>query len=832
MATKPDDLYGTGGSVAADVSENGSGASSMGVHADASDFGGQVGQAEQGAGQAVEKVSQDVSNIATEFARTATEAKANDTIINQVAPAAADLRSTYDKLDGPDKVNGYHTYVSGLQNLNSNFIQNATSPYEKQILGSWMSRHISQEIDGASREMVANVNQNFTDGLTKKTELDSMNAANNYNNPAVVDQSQQSINGNITLQYMHQGYDPTNPDHAAVIDDAQRQATGNMASGMINRALQNNDPAAANDIRAKYSTSIAGYQQLPIDNTLHVANMNQTGTNGSQALQKGQPIPPSVGVPVPQVQAAVAKAAQDNGIDPNHALTVAWIESKDGQNVGKRGDIGQTGKPATNIEEQASNMAEQLKESQQVATNALQRPAEPWEQYMCYQQGSAGGTALLKATNSTPDAKAVDVLTPFYGSSKVALSAIVNNGGNATMSASDFSNFIKQKYNDNAARAQSDIPPAQSVAQANPTGSETVTTVSPSQTISDAFLAPHQQTGPVVQPAASPRQALDNFDNAYPDMVARANQIPNLQARQAVLNGLKTDRGSLAAQATAYSGKLITQAQQLAVDPTFTDMNQVPPDMAASLLENHPDTITYLRNAAISNQNKSSGGISEEDKHYGSGAFDLMRQVHNGTIKSSDELMAHLPGGGKGDDLTMAGYDRLSKEFAKDPETQADNAMKTQAFKTIKNQISAQSKYTNISDPTGEALYSQAMPKLFQAIDEGRANNISMGELTDPTNKHWIGNVVQSLKRDPVQMNIDLMNEDSKPPVASSSENVWNTVPEAFQQNPTAKPTFSSIYSQYKGESDPVKKAALKKQAQDLGLVRADSTGPQVPLAQ
>lgn len=113
---RPSDNYGTFGSVADNVSQDGSGASSMGVHANADDFGGQVGQAVQGAGQSVEKVSQDVSDIMLKQAQMANETAMTNADIN-TAIQAGKIRADYMSKTGMAAYNSFPKFQTDMQGL-------------------------------------------------------------------------------------------------------------------------------------------------------------------------------------------------------------------------------------------------------------------------------------------------------------------------------------------------------------------------------------------------------------------------------------------------------------------------------------------------------------------------------------------------------------------------------------------------------------------------------------------------------------------------------------------------------------------------------------------
>lgn len=801
MPQKPEDIYGTYGGVPQVPSAipEGGGARPLETRANPEDFGGQIGASVEKLGGASQQVGQGVVELSTKFAQEATEAKVNDDYANKYAPAAAQLREQYDSLRGQDKIHGYQSYIGGLQSLNHQFTGDQFSPYGKQIMSGLIDRHVAGEIDGAKRELVQSQNEFSDRAATSKIEADQDYAASNYNNPATVDQVNKSNDATILMQHIDKGYDPNHPDDREVIQDAQKSAAGQTAVKMIQSAVSRGDATAANNIRATASDAIPGYQQIAIDKTLHTENMRQTGINGATALKSGQPLPETVGAPPAQVQSVVADAAQSGGVDANHALTVARIESSMGQDVGSRGDIGQTGKGG-NLQEQATNMVTELKKSETIASNALGRPAQPWEQYVVYQQGAGGGPALLRAATENPNAKAIDVLAPLYSNPKDAKSAIVNNGGNDTMTAGDYLNHVHDVYEQKSGHAACTF--------SNPQGDDS---------LGKQIVAPHQDTGPVLQPAASPRGMLNNFNEKMPAMMERAAAIPNIEVRANVMKMLNSDREKLQIGANAYSAALVDKATKLAVDPKFTDMNQVPSDMASALLSEHPETMRYLENMSKENLERGGGSISKDMKEYGSGMYGLMRDIGDGKVNNVTDLMKHLPGNdGTGGDLTIAGFDKLKGMMAKDPESQAETMMRSQAFKVIKRQLSGEDDALGIKDPQGEKLFAMALPKLFKSIEDGHTQGLHGSDLYDPSSKNWIGNTVASLKRSSTQMSIDMLNESGETQKTTSAQGGERT-PETIRQ-------------EFLGTTDPTKRAALKKELIDRGFIR-DDTMPEAPIA-
>ncbi|MGI9169923.1 MAG: hypothetical protein ACR2FH_07065, partial [Caulobacteraceae bacterium] len=78
----------------------------------------------------------------------------------------------------------------------------------------------------------------------------------------------------------------------------------------------------------------------------------------------------------------------------------------------------------------------------------LGRAPTPGELYLAHQQGIGGATALL----SSPNARAIDVLTPIYArqygghASAVARQAVVRNGGDPNMTAGQFAQHVEQYF--------------------------------------------------------------------------------------------------------------------------------------------------------------------------------------------------------------------------------------------------------------------------------------------------------------------------------------------------------------------------------------------------
>jgi hypothetical protein len=155
---------------------------------------------------------------------------------------------------------------------------------------------------------------------------------------------------------------------------------------------------------------------------------------------------------------AVSTAAQNLGVDPVEAQTVAHLESRGGAAADRPGskytgvfqmgndEFSQNNPGGTrgNVADEAQAGVANLKRIQPLADAAVGGTAQPWQTYLMHQQGDAGGAALLKAD---PAQNVVAALAPAYkGDRQAATSAIVGNGGNPNGTVGQFTSAWQQKY--------------------------------------------------------------------------------------------------------------------------------------------------------------------------------------------------------------------------------------------------------------------------------------------------------------------------------------------------------------------------------------------------
>lgn len=839
----------------------GGGGTPFSVRSSPDDFGA-------GVGKAVERLGNIEFDVANKFAEEASEAKANDILANQWSPETTKMRTAYDSLEGPDKVHGYEAYVNGLKSYQKGLIENETNPHTKKILESYTTGRVISDSEGAARDLAVWQKQFNNESTYSLIKSQNDYAAGNYNNPALVQSVIDQNDAQIERLYIDNGHDPVTPEGQAIIGEAQRTARGETATKLITRAVQTGDISTANSLRSEYGTVIPGYQQLHIDNLLGVENLKYTARQTTQALKSGDPLPQPMGAPPIRLQVQVANMAHSNGVDPNTALAYIRIESSDGTDLGKRGTIAQD-KHGGTLDEQIARLPAQIKQNEQTATNALGRQAEAWEGYVVHQQGSGGGAALLRAVNSGDNRKAVDILKPFEDKEKGynALAAVVENGGNSTMTAGDFVGFIKQRYEDCAKRAKCDFgnydalntklsPEKEAAFQVwkakyapkdsgadydlrgafqaglspdektghwpdtfkkpnHPTFSdqskfakdypdlagrwEGEAFISPTKRApGQAILVPHETSGEAVQPAATPIQALQNFNKKAPGMIQRINEISNVEVRESVMKEFSRDKATNEAAAESYKAAIQHDAQQLAVKPDFTSTDQIPPELRAQLLD-VPETMHYMSTMAEYNQTHVSGAITKDMREYGTGYFDLFKRINlpadnPNRITNVMQLQEQLGG-----PITVAGYKDLVNELSgtRTPGGKSEGEMKSIFLEKAKASLVLYN-----GDLAGLDKFGALTAWFSNAYQKARSEGKSADALLNPDSADYMGKAIAAFNRTP-------------------AERIADRLKDPLQYEPP-KRTLDMIINEAKATDDPAKKAALKAEAVSLGLVRGE----------
>jgi len=231
------------------------------------------------------------------------------------------------------------------------------------------------------------------------------------------------------------GHDPlTGKD--ALDDYAVSGVKGAAGGGVIAGAMGGAKHKGATDPEAGVPGAAA-----PIDTTQPHDLLTGPRNPGDQQLDLFPDAPETS-----PVVGTIRKAAEKYGVDPTTLTTIARIESNldpSAQNpkssagglfqfVDKTAGLyGLTDKmdPAASADAAARMTAE----SQAYLSKRLKRTPEPWELYLAHQQGPGGAARLLQ----NPDAPVTSILGE---------DAIVNNGGTVDMTAGEFANIWKDKF--------------------------------------------------------------------------------------------------------------------------------------------------------------------------------------------------------------------------------------------------------------------------------------------------------------------------------------------------------------------------------------------------
>lgn len=320
--------------------------------------------------------------------------------------------------------------------------------------------------------------------------------------------------------------------------------------------------------------------------------------------------------------------------------------------------------------------------------------------------------------------------------------------------------------------------------------------------MSDAIMAPHTATSPPVLPGATPLQDLQNWNSRVPVMVDRINQITDPVRRQAIQEKWNKMDADYKRRAEAYSSDIISQSHQLASDPKFTDINQMTPDMF-TVATDRPAIMNYMQKMADENADKALGVTGKGAKEWGRNFLDVNKKLADGTIDTPTKLMEHV----MSDDITPAGFDKLyaqnfGKEASNTPESKSDEFMRNSLLKDL------EAKYVmGPNDSEGREKLNAVLPTVFNALDNRDKNNLTMGQLTDPNDPHYVGNLIKGI-RSPVQTAISAINN-----TGMTNDDLWR---------------------QLKRTTFPVERARLIKEAEDRGLIQKSADAepdPYKPIA-
>lgn len=841
MATRLDDLYGTQGGTPPQTEVNGTGARDLSVKANPDAFGAGVGEAVTKAGDTAQGLVQQYQNIYT-------EAKANDTYANFYVPAAAKARAEYDQLPADAKISGgYDTYISNLQKIGQEATSMQPSLVGQKMIESQVGRHRASEVDSTSRENTQNLLAYSDQAGLDKVIAGTNDAVQNYADSAARAKGYSILEGHATITAMNQGADPTTPDGKAKINDTTDAQQGALACKFVDQAIKNNNLPVAFDVKREAGLKIPPAQYSQIDKNLDTLSLDQHASQSATAIVQGKPIPHAIGVPPAELRAMAVNNADTHGVDANLSLATMFIESSNGTNLGNksRQSIGQdqesVGKSPA---EQIDTMNRNLKEADGYAKNRFGGVAQPWQSYAYFQQGKPKGDALFKAQVTGMNENVLDVLEKVHGADgnpigrQAAMEDVVGNHGDIRGTASDFLNSLQEMYERKSKLSAIDMPnmspipsstetaatgivppvvtaqstvsgpapphsiiapaeaaelPSNQVPQGIPVPAEQVVTAPKG----DVITAPHTATSPPVLPGATPIQDLQNWNSRVPVMIDRINQIPDPVRRAAIQEKWNKMNADYQRRAEAYSSNIISQSHQLASDPKFTDINQMTPDMF-TVATDKPAIMNYMQKMADENADKALGVTGKGAKEWGRNFLDVNKSLADGTIDTPTKLMEHV----MNDDITPAGFDKLyaqnfGKESSKTAESKSDEYMRNSLLDNLK------AKYVmGPNDDEGREKLNSVLPTIFKALDNRERDGLTMGQLTDPNDPHYVGKLISGI-RTPSQTAIANINN-----VGMSNDTLWR---------------------QLKKTTSPMQKATLIKEAEDRGLIQKSAAAEPAP---
>lgn len=473
--------------------------------------------------------------------------------------------------------------------------------------------------------------------------------------------------------------------------------------------------------------------------------------------------------PVPHM---IVQAATDSGVAPVHALTVAKLESSLGAAADMPGNthtgvyqIGPNewtqygGAPAERGDQGAQIRVGMtgLKHAAQVTDTALGRQSQPWEQYLTWQQGDAGGPTLLKAD---PTSNVVDALASAYNGDRATASlAIARNGGSPTMTSGDFVGLWRAKYQD--AEAQVGGIPAPNTA--TPAAGQQTETAAVQRILQDPSL----------------KDRPEAMEHAL-GMVSRQFAIQR-QERQ---------------EASTQAGN--TYITQMLKDPFKVDIRHIADD--PSLTGEQKWNLSRMLNEAVSGTRG-----DKQATEYGSGIYKFLQMVTpqpgqptgavinplGQTIQppttttippqltDPTALWGKVPTG----ELTIAGVEKLTQimQGSKTLDGQNDNRLLTQFIDASKQEISKHGGLGGLQrDPKGEQLFVDFLTQAMPAFSAGRAAGKSAADLLNSKSPDYIGKIIPQFIRPQsvwVKDLIDANGQDATPEASASAGLDLTTAP-------------------------------------------------------
>lgn len=701
---RSEDIYGNFGSVPAETSVNGSGAQPMHLQASPEDFGSAIGKGLSNVGEQSQELAQHYQEMAV---HTAT----NDAYVNGYAPAVNSLVSNYKKLSGTDALQQLPAYQQQLQQVNAQYL-NSGSPMQRELMGQLVSRHTISTMDNMSNHADSQYAQHEEIVNKQSIQNASDEASNNYTNPDVVEFNVNRAKGLSTLYYGDKiGHDS---DSQPVVNQMAKEEASKVVKSAIDTALDNGDYAAANSYKNKYSDVLSGKDLVSVEKSVSSLNITSNAKSFVDNVLSGKPAisPDTPHYNELQTKATVANIAQKENFDPNIAFALHGTESDYGRGIkpdSPRKDDFQTDPKLRDSDHQGNDLESSAHNAFKIwnanssdLTQRVGRQISPSEGYLAYNQGGLGASLLLNAGPNETAVQALAKTMPIADAQK----HILQNGGTATMSASDFTNHIE-----NAFMVHYDSQ------KVNVAGN-----------VSDAIRDQSKIQLPAMQQASNPHEYFNQLNDRLPSAQSAIDSIPDDKVREAADKQLKLKYEQAKLSDNAWKNTQAQAAQQYAQDPRYTSMDQVPQTVKNTLQD--AGQLKFLETAFTDKNNP------KKDPTYGDGFLPTLNRLSTddptdriADIASLQQIYADRQ------DLHSSGFRQLANmiKLSDTPEGKARIASQSQFLEDLRRRMVA-----GPSDTEGKANFEKALPLFFNQYNDASAGKGTVADMMslDPKNSN------------------------------------------------------------------------------------------------
>lgn len=685
------------------AAQDGSGAGPMNIQVSPNAFGANVGAG-------LEKFGSSVEEVAQHFGTMAVHTNVNDQYVNGYAPQVNSIVSDYKKLSGTEALEQLPVYQQKLKDLNQQYLSSGGG-LQQELMGQLVARHTTYTMNDLSNHADQQFAQHEQIVNTQSMKNAGDEAANNWQNPDVVDFNVNRAMGLSKLNYTRKvGYDPQSQ---AITDQMSKEDASHVVTSAIDMALNNRDSETANFYKNKYSDILSGKDKLSVEKSVSSLNVENNAGQMADNLLGGLPAVPAGTrhYDTLQTKADIANLAQKENFDPNIAFALHGTESDYGRGIkpeSRLKDDFQTdpkyrdkGYEDDSLASSMHNGAKIWNANSDDLTKRLGRSPSVTESYLAYNQGGAGAEAILKSGSADTAVQALAKIMPV----DEAKAHVLQNGGTVTMSASDFSQHIQgifqNHYDTQKTTASGDLP--------------------------DAIRAQANLQMPAIQRSSNPHQYFEQIDNALPAAQAQADAVPDDKTREALQKQLKLKYETAKLGDTAWKNTQAETANKFGEDPRYTSMDQVPVTVRNNLQE--AGQLGSLERQLNDKRNP------KKDNTYGDSAY--LSTLGRLTADGKDpDAITDLAGLQKAyadtPDLHSSGFKQLQGLIKNidTPEGKATAASQFQFLSDLRQKMVA-----GDSDAEGKKAFEAALPQFFRAYGAGtEKGNLSDVLSLDPKN--------------------------------------------------------------------------------------------------